>query len=151
VWVLKISMASASTEGTAVTARYTWFIATVTHVFCCTAFDYLVVHAQCMGTHSRNLHIMHSLHARNVTYLNMGSLLRFCPSFSFFILSLFETISKQSAARWTMPTVIISGERNRKFIAWKDSNIVALKGRISHNLNPEFSGAKRKAGDMTGS
>jgi hypothetical protein len=80
-----------------------WFIATVTHVFvavfCCTASDCLVVHVQCMGTHSRNLHIMHSLHARNVTYLNMGSLLRFCPSFSFFILSLFETISKQSAPR----------------------------------------------------
>lgn len=45
-----------------------------------------------MGTHSRNLHIMHSFHARNVTYHNMGSLLRFFPAFSFFIISLFETV-----------------------------------------------------------
>jgi hypothetical protein len=29
-----------------------------------------------MGTHIHNLHIMHSLHATNVNYLNIGSLLR---------------------------------------------------------------------------
>lgn len=57
-------------------------------------------------------------------------------------------ITTHNTARWA---VIISGERNRNLIAWKDSNIVALKGQISYNLNPDFSGAKRKDGDMMGS
>lgn len=117
-----------------------------------------------MGTHSRNLHIMRSLHARNVAYLSIGSFLRFFPAFSFFILSRFERISNQSIprqeqrrittrniARWAAPTVIISGDRNRSVIAWKDSNIVALKRQISETLNPEFRAARRKVGDMTGS